>query len=304
MSSSISEKRTAILAGCGRSGSTSLFQMLAASPEIAQSRAKEPGFFLGSYYGEGDPSHLTYKGIFSDVPDARMRLEATAAYFYSVPEVPEMIAQSVPDVRIILIFREPYARLVSEFKYLKTRFLIDADMSLEAYVNECMNLADIDYRSRRNTHLLGVRNGYYDRFFPHWSVRFRDRMKVVFHDDLAADPERVLADLLIWLGLQPMTSATANIENQGRSFRVAGVQRQALWINGHLEPFFRRHPRLKATLRDAYYRANGAPHDSIRPLPADHPLWTSYTESLGAFRAQLLLWDFSLTLPDWLAAAG
>jgi hypothetical protein len=301
MSPSTIKLPTAILAGCGRSGSTSLFQMLVASPQIAQSKLKEPGYFLGSYYREAPP-RWAYDEIFSQIPDASLRLEATAAYFYSVPEVPELIARSVPNVRIILIFREPHTRLISEFNYLKTRFLIDADLSLEAYVDGCMGLVEADYRQRSNMHLLGVRNGFYDHFFPHWTSRFRDQIKVVFHDDLAADPQRMLLDLTSWLGLLPVMLSGADIENQGRAYRVAGLQRRALSINARLEPFFRRHPALKAALRRAYYGVNGASHDTVRPLPNDHPLREAYDQSLQAFRAQLCEWDSTLRLPAWLAA--
>ena len=295
------EEPTVILAGCSRSGSTSLFQMLTASPQIAQSKLKEPGFFLGSYYGESRQLQSAYRDIFSQVPEASVRLEATAAYFYAVPEVPELIGERLPDAQIILIFREPHARLVSEFKYLKTRFLIDADVNLESYVDRCIGLTESDHRKRSNMHLLGVRNGYYDRCFPYWRTRFGDQIKVVFNDDLAADPQRVLLDLTTWLNVGPITLPTADIENQGRSFRAAGLQRQALLVNDRLEPFFRRHPMLKSTLRRVYFRVNGAPHDSVRPLRDDHPLQASYKESLQAFRTQLLEWDSSLVLPGWLA---
>jgi hypothetical protein len=300
MPSSTTEIPTAILAGCGRSGSTSLFQMLVASPQIAQSKLKEPGYFLGSYYGE-DPPRSDYDDIFSRVPGASLRLEATAAYFYSVPEVPDLIARRVPDVRIILIFREPHARLISEFNYLKTRFLIDADLTLEAYVDKCMTMTDASFRKRSNMHLLGVRNGFYDRFFPYWSSRFGEQIKVVFHDDLAADPDGVLLSLTECLNLQPIILPVADIENQGRSFRLAGLQRRALSINARLEPFFRRHPALKATLRRAYYGVNGASHDTVRPLPDGHPLRRAYEQSLRDFRVQLHEWDHTLRLPVWLA---
>ncbi len=301
MTDQTTETPTAILAGCSRSGSTSLFQMLAASTQIAQSKLKEPGFFLGSYYREQGPPQSEYSNIFSLLPGASLRLEATAAYFYAVPEVPDLIASTLPDARIILIFREPHARLVSELKYLKTRFLIDAETSLEHYVAQCLKLTDIDYRKRSNMHLLGVRNGYYDRCFPHWSSRFGDRLKVVFHDDLATDPQRVLADITMWLDLQSIALPTTEIQNMGRSFRAASVQRRALAVNDRLEPFFRRHPALKATLRKGYYRVNGAPREIVQPLHDEHAVSMGYARSLQVFREQLLEWSPSLVLPSWLA---
>lgn len=274
--------------------------MLTASPKIARSKVKEPHFFFDGH--DDGPSMLAaYEECFVDQPGATLRMEATAIYFYAVPRVPAMIQDILPNARIIIIFREPYARLVSEFKYLKTRLLIPADLSLEDYVTNCMALPDADWRQRNNRHLLGVRNGYYHRFFPDWVARFGDRIRVVFHDDLAADPERLMLSLTKWLDLPPIAMGNSvAIENKGVSFRAAGLQRCALAINDGLESFFRRNRRLKAVLRSAYYRVNGARPESVQPLPQDHPLRLAYRDSGQVFRAQLLEWDPSLVLPAWL----
>jgi hypothetical protein len=300
MSNSPFRDRTAIIAGCGRSGSTSLFQTLAAHPLVAHSRIKEPGFFLNRDCG--DPIMMeTYGAHFVDRPGATILLEATSAYFYATPDVPVLIRDSIADPWIILIVREPYARLISEFRYLKTRFLISAELNLEEYVNGCVDLPEAASRKHCNRHMLGVRNGYYDRFFPDWTIRFGERIKVVFFDDLVSGPERVILNLTTWLGLPPIVrSRPATIENRGAPFRAARVQRIALAINDRFEPFFRRNTALKVILRDAYYSVNGIRPEKVQPLSRDHPLRRAYEDSRRMFRAQLLKWDPSLTLPPWL----
>jgi hypothetical protein len=291
---------TAIIAGCGRSGSTSLFQMLAASPQIAHSTIKEPRFFLDCHYAV--PTMMAaYENCFDNRPNALLRLEATSAYFYAVPDVPALIHNSLAEARIILIFREPYARLISEFRYLKTRFLIPADLTLAEYVDDCMELPDAEWRRWSNRHILGVRNGYYDRFFPDWVMRFGDRLKVIFYDDLASDPEQVVLSLTTWLGLAPIIPrGPVTIENKGTSFRTATVQRSALVVNDRFEPFFRQHPALKAILRSVYYRLNGSRPERVLSLSQDHPLRRAYEDSRRIFRAQLLQWNPALALPSWL----
>ncbi len=276
--------------------------MLTASPEIAYSKVKEPHFFLEC--DSEDPEMLAdYGSLFVDRPGAKFRMEATAIYFYGVPRVPAIISNNIPDARIIVIFREPHDRLVSEFKYLKTRLLLPAKLGLEEYVEKCMSLPDEDWRKRENRHLLGVRNGYYDRYFPEWVERFGSQIKVLFHDDLVADPVRVVQGVIAWLDLPSVAlNGGVAVHNKGVSFRVASLQRHAVDINDRLEPFFRRNPRLKVLLRGAYYRINGARAESAPQLSVDHPLSRAYLESKQVFRTQLQEWDPSLVLPDWLVS--
>lgn len=291
---------TAIIAGCPRSGSTSLFHMLTASPRIAHSRIKEPGFLLDP------PTHRedllkAYQEIFVDRPGAQYRLEASAIYFYNVPSVPSVIRQHLPDSKIILIFRDPYQRLVSELRYLKSRFLLPADLTLAAYVDECCRISEADALKEEYNHLLGVRNGLYDRFFPEWVSAFGDQLYVVFYDDLASDAQAVASGLTRWLGVESVPAESTAPQNQGVSYRSAGIQRAAVGINDRLEPFFRRHVTLKSRLRSIYYRLNGAPRENVDDLPMDHPVRATFDQSVRDFRLQVLEWNPSQPLPQWLA---
>jgi hypothetical protein len=286
----------AIIAGCGRSGTTSLFQWLRMSRAISPSKIKETNFFLATFYGT-QLVPAAYDSYFARADTSQIRLEASTAYFYAVPEVPDAICSLIPDARIIVILREPYDRLMSEFAYLKSHFRIPTDLTFPEYVDHCMRLSEVDARNERNRAFLAVRTGYYDRYFPYWAARFP--LRVLFFDDLVAAPQEVLRDLRAWLGIP--TVSPGSVENRGISFRSARIQGLALALNEHYEPWLRRHPAVKNLVRSAYLHVNGTPKELVATLPADHSLLVAYQNSLRILRSQLLAWDDTLSLPPWLS---
>lgn len=99
-----------LLVGAQRAGSTSLFRYLAGYPGFAPAQRKEVRFFhIDANYARG----LAWYRKFFDGrrPDA-VHFEATPEYLY-YPEAADRIHAHYPDVRIVIMLREPVARAYS-----------------------------------------------------------------------------------------------------------------------------------------------------------------------------------------------
>lgn len=101
---------TFIIAGAMRCGTTSLNGYLREHPEIAVSQPKEVHFF-DNRFAEGMG---WYQQHFAHIDGARIIGEATPDYLYH-PDAMARIAAAIPDVKILLLLRNPVDRAYSHY---------------------------------------------------------------------------------------------------------------------------------------------------------------------------------------------
>lgn len=108
----------ALIVGAMKSGTTSLFEILAQHPEVAPCRVKEPDFF--SELANFERGWDWYRGLWDWKPGNHIALEASASYTKAPlwPEVPRRIA-SMPDARFRFIYmvRHPLRRIESQARH-------------------------------------------------------------------------------------------------------------------------------------------------------------------------------------------
>jgi hypothetical protein len=114
-----------IVIGAMKSGTTSLFHYLQAHPQVFMSPLKEVDFFAeGGNWGRGlDWYRRQFDGA---APGATAIGEASTSYS-KYPEydgVPQRIADTLPDVRLIYVVRDPVERIRSHYQH---RSLIGAE---------------------------------------------------------------------------------------------------------------------------------------------------------------------------------
>ncbi len=118
---------TFIIAGAGKSGTTSLWNYLKAHPEICMARIKEPGFFtksLGRDQGRGenapsrsgkfDKGFPWYESLFINCQGKKAFGEASTMYMYS-EDAPTLMKRYIPDVKLIFLLRDPVDRAYSQY---------------------------------------------------------------------------------------------------------------------------------------------------------------------------------------------
>ncbi|MGF1450992.1 MAG: sulfotransferase domain-containing protein [Opitutales bacterium] len=144
------ETRYLILAGAPKCESTTLYEALAAHPEIAVTQVKEPMFFsardhLDQYFPKAyvqarrEQDFTAYRSFFQP-PDRPVRLDASVGYLEE-SGIPERIAAHLPSARILFLLRDPVERFLSFSRYQKQLALIQHDVSLEAYVRDNLTAA-------------------------------------------------------------------------------------------------------------------------------------------------------------------
>lgn len=102
-----------IIIGAMKSGTSTLHSNLQLHPEIGMSKLKEPHYF-DKYYNKP----LSY---YSDQFSHAKRLngESTPAYSWNhiFPEIPERIYNTVPNVKLIYLLRDPVDRIISHLHH-------------------------------------------------------------------------------------------------------------------------------------------------------------------------------------------
>jgi hypothetical protein len=148
--------------------------------------------------------------------------EASAEYF-SKPDVPGVIAQTLPEVKIILLFRHPVARAFSDFQMLirsgrETRSFEEVvSQSLDWLQRENVNplleaLDHLEYHPLRY-----VLRGLYVRPLPRWLKVFgAERVLCMQSEHLFTQTPEVMERVCAFLGLPPAGSADLAPRKQGK----------------------------------------------------------------------------------------
>lgn len=109
-----------LIVGAMKSGTTSLFELLAQHPEIAACKEKEPHFFASSDSGD-ESAWKKYLQLWRwDENQHTVALEASTSYSKApwVPDVPIRIAsRPSPNFRFIYIMRDPISRIASQVRH-------------------------------------------------------------------------------------------------------------------------------------------------------------------------------------------
>jgi hypothetical protein len=294
----------AIIAGVNKAGTTSLFVSLSTHPDVAPSSIKETRFFLPARYGKPLPPAAEWDAYFADAGDRPVHLEATPSYLYGGAAVAEAMRERLVDPNVLVVVREPVSRAISFFTYQKIRLRFPADYPITEYLAAADRLTPADFDDPANEKYMAFRGGCYAEFLPGWfDVLGADHVRIVDFDRLVGDPVATLHETATWLDLDPARFPVDALSSENRTtgFKNQGFQRVALAGNDKLERVLRRHPEVKRTLRDFYYRLNGRPVEEQIPDEVLRELAARYEEP-NARLAQLLECA-GIPRPGWLTPA-
>ena len=250
---------TVVIGGVGKAGTTSLFWYLSQHPDVCASDVKEIRYFTPLSEGDGTLGPLEeYAAHFDRCRAERHRLEASPQYFHGGAPVASAMDATLPDVRVIVLLRDPIDRLWSTFRFMRSRLAdVPADMTFEAYVDACRAVRDRrEAYSAHNRLYWTMQGGFYDEYLDPWIETFGERFRLIFFERMTADPAATVRDLSVWLGIDPdaADTITYSVENRTVPVRSAALQRLALAVNSERLLGGRR--RLKDPLRKVYYALN------------------------------------------------
>ena len=199
-----------IVVGAGRAASTSIASYLGQHPDIVLSEPKEAHFF-DIYYDEG--IHAIPPMYFGHRTTETLAVEATPDYL-TLPWVPDRIAASLPQVKLVATLRNPVDRAWSQWWLLYTRGIEDlpfedaiaanlARLESGEPLDELKWAEHVAIRSQGigQVYRLYLDHGYYAqnlaRYFEHFD---RDAMFVIFTDELKEEPEKTVRSLYRFVG--------------------------------------------------------------------------------------------------------
>lgn len=231
-----------IIIGAGKSGTTTLDAMLSTHPQIYMSPLKEPCFFCKDELHPKVNKSATrnfgdYCRLFDGVEKEAAIGEVSPQYL-SKPGTARRIADAIPDVKLIAIFRNPVERAYSLFMHLRRD-------GIERFA---------DFRealTRSELKDLYIEEGRYGSAIEDYLLHFpRERMHLVLYEDLCDSPLKVAEGIFSFLGVdakfQPQVTFKRNVSGVPRSLalkmmlRTIGEPRRRAWLRSIL-PFKWKH---------------------------------------------------------------
>ena len=260
----------AVIAGAPKCGTTSLFEWLAAHPEVCASSVKETNFLVDREASVFDPRSnvhdhglARYESYFRHcgVERSRVVLEATPGYLYQ-RTAREVLSRFEPLPQILFIFRRPSARVYSLYQWSRNNEgVIGREVSFAEYVARARRENDPSAWKRSGIGLL--QRGRYIDYLEEWLACFpRSRLHVFVFEHMRQDQRRFMRDVAGRLGIDPSFYDTYEFpkKNATVQLRSSGLHRARIAFArlkpGRLLPDGPVKRSVQATFRRAYARMN------------------------------------------------
>ena len=265
-----------IIGGTEKAGTTSVFDWLAAHPDVGTSLRKETDFFREQFTGDLALDARRYAACFDPrAAEAQVLMEASPGYLGEARLVAPRMAELVPAVRMLFILRDPVVRFQSSYAFHYGRLNLPRDLGLADYLRRCLAFD----RGEASPAELGLdewflkvlRFGCYAELIGVYLAELPDaQIKVMFFEDLRQDPRAFMRELSAFLAIDPAywTDFRFRASNATFAGRNEWLHRIALRTNMALEPLLRRAPVVKRSMLQVYKAVNQstAGHG---PLPAE-----------------------------------
>lgn len=200
--------------GAPKCGTTSLHRYLDQHPLISMSKVKEPKFFLADgvrphHAGPGDDRACrayvvergAYEALFSYPPGPGAYAGESSPYYLWNPDAAAKIKELVPEARLVAVLREPTLRAYSNWSDLREQGREKLDFASAMSAEEERRQLDWEpfwfYRS------LGLYGRQLTRLF---TVFPPQQVKVLLAENLAEQPDREVAGVFDFLGLEPLAA--------------------------------------------------------------------------------------------------
>ncbi|MCP5028575.1 MAG: sulfotransferase domain-containing protein [Actinomycetia bacterium] len=207
-----------LVIGGQRCGTTSLFRYIAQHPGVVRSTLDKGIHYFDTNYTR---SVDWYRAHFPRHDGKGLAFEASPYYLFH-PFAPARIAGLVPDVKLIVVLRDPVDRAISHHNHEKSRGFEDLD-ALAAIDEEPRRMAgeiekmaaDPGYVSFAHQHHSYVGRGRYADQLERYRVLFPpDQLLVLDSDQLNREPEAAVRLVTDFLALHPLEGATYDKWNE------------------------------------------------------------------------------------------
>lgn len=301
---------TFLIAGAARSGTTGLVEGLRTHPEVFVTDPKEPQFFAFhgapvDFQAPGDEATINRVAVTDDAAYLALfdgttrpcRGDGSVSTLYRHDRAIPKILEMNPQMRIAIILREPVDRAYSAYQYMRARGFEPKETFLPAFETEA------ERRAANWHHLWHYESmsRYADAVGAFLDAFPADQVGVWFYDDLQADYEGTVAQVLRFIGAPPAWGEAAGVPR----VNISGTPRSA--TAHRLMQAATRNERIRSTVKRLtsyrmreYVRRATLRSDVVDPATRSRlePLYADDLRRLAA-----LLEGRVERLPDWLSAA-
>jgi hypothetical protein len=266
-----------LIIGAAKSGTTSLARYLKNHPDVFMSPREAPSYFAFANKppaNEGPTKEEIkrrvvwqlneYRELFIEYGGQKAVGEKSSRYLMS-PSAAQAIYETIPEVRLVAILRNPADRAYSHFLHNLRRVcepLIDFRAALAAEPERKRCNWSVNYLYREHGHYAEQLKRYYDLFSP-------DHIQILLYDDLVDDAAAVMRKICIHLGI----SEAVELPVAERHNASDGVPK-----NTWLQQLLTQENLIKGTLR------------KMLPTKLQYPLWRLlYQRNLNPLPPSILL---------------
>ena len=232
-----------LVIGAQRAGTTTLFDQLLRHPDI-QGPVKSRGELTWArkeihFFDERFLLGVNWYRSFFPLTISRRRARASGGdivagestpYYVFHPLVPERVAATIPEVRLIAILRDPVERAYSHYQMMcrSKREDLSFEEALEAEPGRLASEAELEAGTTRfrigtgerrkhfhHRHHAYFARGLYAEQLERWLARFpREQLLVLAIEDLSARHAETMSHVLDFLGVRPFELGEEKVANR------------------------------------------------------------------------------------------
>lgn len=208
-----------IIIGAQKSGTSSLYNYLSKHPQLIASSKKEVHFFDGGMtpeidnFKKGEAWYRSHFPLIEQVGNCKT-YEASPIYLFN-PLVPPRIADLLPQVKLIVMLRNPTERAISHYFHVKRNgceslslmeALLQEEQRLESIISdrECPCFTDRDYKNNAFIRYSYKSRGLYkqqlQRFLAYFSLQ---QMLILNSEEFFSHSTEILQQIFEFVGVDP-----------------------------------------------------------------------------------------------------
>jgi hypothetical protein len=195
-----------LIIGAQKAGTTSLHKYISEHPRVRAAARKEMHFFDLNF----EKGLSWYLECFPSLEPGYITGDASP-YYLVHPLVPQRVQKLFPDIKLIILLRDPVERTISHYKHSK--YKQHESLSFEdALSQESQRLAgeyeelmhNPDYKSYSYRHYSYKERSRYVEQLQRWFSFFsREQFLIIKSEDLFTHPREVTNQVFSFLGLEP-----------------------------------------------------------------------------------------------------
>lgn len=237
-----------IIGGAPKCGTSSVFEWLAAHPDVVGSSPKEPHFLMDREHPLFNPALNVqdhglgaYNTIFPD-EEVRVRVEASTHYLYQ-KSAPRMLGQLSEPPRIVFLLRRPADRVYSSYLFSRNNraaLRLDVDFSKYVRAGESESAVEFANPGSEPDFFIWRRDVAYSRYMDwldEW-LRYlpKSSIRICLFEEMRRDARSFMYEFAQWLDLDPSFYDTYDFTARNRSYSMSSplIHRCALSLSRRL----------------------------------------------------------------------